>query len=88
MTDGPALVRFVEDVAGGGTAAEGAATRLAAVVGFDAAVDAAAVLANFFMMTRVADGTGTPLDAGSADISEELRADLDLDQLTSKRLLT
>ena len=38
------------------------------------------------MMVRIADGTGTPLDAGSVEVSEELRADLGLDELKSRRV--
>ncbi len=87
VTDGDALVRFVTEVADGGEAADGARSRLEDRIGADATVDAAAVLANFFMMTRVADGTGTPLDAGSVAISEDLRAGLGLDDLASRRLV-
>lgn len=49
-------------------------------------VDAAAEAANFEMMTRLADGTGTPLDEMSVDPSAPLRRDLDLDDLASARL--
>lgn len=55
-------------------------------VGEAGMVDAAAVCANFNMMVRIADGTGTPLDSGTASVSEDLRAELELDTLTSKRL--
>lgn len=85
MTHGKALVRFVEDVTGGAAPGE-ARHPLEAEIGLDATVDAAAVLANFFMMTRVADGTGTPLDEGSVAISTDLRSQLGIDELTSRRL--
>ena len=49
-------------------------------------VDAAAVVANFCMMTRIADSTGTPLDAGTVDVSTEIRSDLGIDSLVSARL--
>ncbi|MGB5760068.1 MAG: alkylhydroperoxidase-related (seleno)protein, partial [Acidimicrobiales bacterium] len=49
-------------------------------------VDAAAVCANFNMMVRIADGTGTPLDAGSVPMSQQLRGELGLDELSSRRL--
>ncbi len=52
----------------------------------DAMIDAMAVYANFTMMTRIADGTGTPLDAGTAAISADMRASLGLNDLTSARL--
>ena len=56
---GSVLVRFVNAVTGG-NAQEAAATRdaLGAAAGPAAVLDAAAVLANFEMMTRVADATG------------------------------
>ena len=56
------------------------------VLGTRATIDAAAVCANFQMMTRIADGTGTPLDAFSVEPSASLRHDLDLDELDSARL--
>jgi hypothetical protein len=59
--------------------------RLQALIGRDAMIDALAVFANFSMMTRIADGTGTPLDEGSTAISATLRTDLGLDDLTSTR---
>lgn len=55
-------------------------------IGVDARTDAIAVYANFSMMTRIADATGTPLDAGSTAISETLRADLGLDDFISSRM--
>ena len=55
-------------------------------VGEAGMVDAAAVCANFNMMVRIADGTGTPLDKGSIDMSDDLRTELDLNELTSRRL--
>ena len=64
----------------------GARQALADTIGPRAAVDAIAVCANFHMMTRIADGTGTPLDTGSAAISGDLRAGLDLDRMVSARI--
>ncbi|MEL7158288.1 MAG: hypothetical protein AAFN30_17050 [Actinomycetota bacterium] len=57
-------------------------------LGPDGFVDAVAVCANFNMMVRIADGTGTPLDAGSVELSDGFRADLGLEDLTSRRLVT
>lgn len=54
-------------------------------LGADTTVDAAAVIANFHMMTRIADSTGTPLDAGTERITGELREALGLDDLATKR---
>lgn len=56
-------------------------------VGEAGLVDAAAVCANFNMMVRIADGTGTPLDEGTVDMSADLRDQLDLDELTSTRFV-
>ncbi|MCP5027383.1 MAG: hypothetical protein GY929_13965 [Actinomycetia bacterium] len=83
------LVAMVDAIAIGDP--DGIAVARAALVdaiGEQAAVDAIAVCSNFHMMTRIADGTGTPLDAGSAAISGELRADLGIDDLVSARLGT
>lgn len=56
---GPLLVAFVEAVTSGDEdAADAARLQLAEATGPEAVVDAAAVLANFEMMTRVADSTG------------------------------
>ncbi len=49
-------------------------------------VDAAAICANFNMMVRIADGTGTPLDTGSEELSGDLREQLELEDLVSRRL--
>lgn len=55
-------------------------------LGYDATVDAVAVIANFHMMTRIADATGTPLDEGSRAMYGELRDALGIDDFESKRL--
>ena len=60
--------------------------RVADLVGRASMIDALAVFANFTMMTRIADGTGTPLDAGSAALSGDLRSGLGLNDLVSARL--
>ena len=48
-------------------------------------VDAVAVSASFHMMNRVADGTGTPLDAFAEAPTEAIRAELGLDGFVSAR---
>ena len=50
--------------------------RLAERLGDAALVDAAAVIGNFERMTRIADGTGIPLDAPVAAMTADLREDL------------
>ncbi|MDX1382671.1 MAG: hypothetical protein R3190_03450 [Thermoanaerobaculia bacterium] len=83
---GEELVAFVDAVHEGAPAELAAAReRLAEALGAGAMVDVAAVCANFHMMTRVADGTGTPLDAGTVDPSASVRAELALDALVSRR---
>ncbi|MFK8024392.1 MAG: hypothetical protein AB8G26_10570 [Ilumatobacter sp.] len=64
-----------------------AAARSALVdaMGEAALVDAVAVSANFHMMTRVADGTGTPLDRRSVASTEALRAQIGVDDFVSRR---
>ncbi len=59
LPHGAALMAFAEAIAGwDDSALAGARARLVAEAGEAFMVDAAAVAANFEMMTRVADGTG------------------------------
>ena len=58
---------------------------LMASAGAEVLVDAVAVSANFHMMTRVADGTGTPLDPGTDEASEGFRHKIGVDDLVSRR---
>lgn len=83
---GPRLVAFVDAVVGGdATAADEARAALAADAGPTAVADAAAVLANFEMMTRLADGTGArQLPGRVASLAEE-RARLGFDEFPSAR---
>ncbi|MDA3033002.1 MAG: hypothetical protein O3B90_11865 [Actinomycetota bacterium] len=46
---------------------------------------AVAVSANFHMMTRIADGTGTPFDATAMERSEEIRAQIGVNDFASRR---
>ena len=55
------------------------------IAGADVLVDAVAVSANFHMMTRIADGTGTPLDAGTVEPSAEIRDLIGVNGFTSRR---
>ena len=52
---------------------------LIAAVGMDGAGQAAATVAAFSGLVRVADGTGIPIDDGLASASTEIRDQLDLD---------
>lgn len=71
---------------------EGEPSALAAVrdevitaMGGDALVDAVAVSANFHMMTRIADGTGTAFDDAYLERSEDIRAQVGVNDFTSHR---
>ena len=85
VADGEVLSGFAAAVHAG-TVDDAGRAAVVEAVGEAGLVDAAAVCANFNMMVRIADGTGTPIDAGSMPVSEELRRELGLDQLTSRRL--
>jgi hypothetical protein len=79
-----ALLAFADAIVG--RDADALATARAAVLrelGGAALVDAAAVAANFERMVRVADATGTPLDAPLVAVTEKLRRDLDLDRFAT-----
>ncbi len=71
---------------------EGDPSALAAVrdevteaMGGDSLVDAVAVSANFHMMTRIADGTGTPIERGGMDQTAEVRTQIGVDDMVSRR---
>ena len=85
VANGQLLVSFAEAVHGGVDVAA-VRSEVMAELGSEGMVDAAAICANFNMMVRIADGTGTPLDAGTVPPSEELRAELGLDDLVSRRV--
>lgn len=87
VAHGALLTRFAEAVHSGDELDQVRSDVIDAV-GADGMVDAAAICANFNMMVRIADGTGTPLDAGSVDMSSDLRGALGLDELASRRLAT
>lgn len=83
---GAELVAFAEAVAGWDDSALAAARRrLADVAGEAFMVDAAAVAANFEMMTRVADGTGARFPAASAAGRAALDAQLGVHGFASRR---
>jgi hypothetical protein len=58
---------------------------VSARLGDAAVVDAIAVSANFHMMTRIADGTGTPLDHGTVQPTESIRATIGVNGYVSRR---
>lgn len=78
LTGGSDLIGFVNaTLSGCGVSA--ARTTVADALGTEAAVDAAAVIGNFEMMNRIADGVGMPVGRGTrtkmAGIIQELRLD-------------
>ena len=83
---GALLARLAEAMWEGDSEATAAAR--AAVIdaaGADVMVDAVAVSANFHMMTRVADGTGTPLDPGTYDMTRSVRDACGLNDFVTRR---
>jgi len=86
LTHGDALLRFAS-ACGGRDEAELAAARAALVAETDEAfmVDAAAVAANFEMMTRLADGTGAAMPAGRLRDSATAIETMGIADLTSRR---
>ncbi|MEM7342055.1 MAG: hypothetical protein AAF467_25670 [Actinomycetota bacterium] len=85
VANGALLTRFAEAVHAGDDLTS-IRSEVIDAVGEAGYVDAAAICANFNMMVRIADGTGTPLDSGTAELSETVRSDLGLDDLTSARV--
>ena len=58
---------------------------LVKVVGVEAMIDAAAVIAGFDGITRIADATGIPLEPPKAEQTSDLRASLHIDEFTSAK---
>ena len=86
LVHGRALLRFAS-ACGGTDDVELAAARAALVAETDVAfmVDAAAVAANFEMMTRLADGTGAAMPAGRLRDSATAIETMGIADLTSRR---
>lgn len=81
---GESLIRFAEAVVGGDSETlDAARTELRAAVGDAGFVDAAAVVANFQRMVRIADGTGIPLDTRLQLMTQNLRSELGLEAFGS-----
>ncbi len=59
--------------------------KVTAAMGSDALVDAVAVSANFHMMTRIADGTGTRYDQAGLDRTAHVRALIGVNDMASRR---
>jgi hypothetical protein len=81
-----ALLAFTDAaVQGEGARLAAARARLLEEMGAEALVDAAAVVGNFERMTRIADSTGIPLDTPVGALTQDIRAELGLDEFGSAR---
>lgn len=77
----PVLIAFADRALGRDAAALAAArANLVARLGRAAMIDAAAVIAGFDGITRIADATGIPLEPPKAEAVADLRATLGLDE--------
>jgi hypothetical protein len=52
-------------------------------IGNEAMIDAAAVIANFQRMVRIADGTGIPLDEPVLMFTQDIRAELGINEFNA-----
>lgn len=84
---GRLLVEFAEAVLGSDDfRLAQARKRLGETLGTEALVDAAAVVANFNAIDRVADATGIPIDAERLELTADLRAELGIDAFAEGRV--
>ena len=86
VANGRLLVDFVNALSIGGDELAEQRAIVTSALGLPAMIDAVGVFANFSMMTRIADGTGTPLDDGTMAMTTDLRTALGIEDLTSRRL--
>ena len=85
--DQAVLEEFVDAVVGNDTArAEDARAAVIDRLGADCLVDASAVIANFEMMTRLADGTGARLPPPRLEAAASIIAELGLAAYPSARM--
>ena len=82
---GDLLIAFAEAVLGDDEARlNDVRQRLRVVIGDAGLVDAAAVIANYSALDRVADATGIPLEAAKEANTVELRAELGIDDFAER----
>ena len=74
------LLAFADSAIDATADSTSARNALSAAIGKDATIDAAAVIAGFDAITRVADGSGIPLEPAKAEASAEWRARLGIDE--------
>ncbi len=84
IPNGGILIEFAEAVIGDDDARLGAARAdVLQTLGSAALVDASGIVATFNAIDRVADATGTPIDADRIETTAGMRADLGIDQYPS-----
>jgi hypothetical protein len=81
-----ALLAFADAAVGAAGSLAEARLALATLVGPEAMIDAAAVVAGFDAITRVADGTGIPLEPPKAQASAGWRASLGIDAFWAAKI--
>ena len=81
------LTRFVDAAANSAENLESVRRELVDATDEAFMIDAAAVVAAFEMMTRVADGTGTAHPAARMEVFEPVREQLGLDDYESAKVL-
>jgi len=80
------LLAFADAVLGAAGGLAAARQAVAARLGDQAMGDAAAVIAGFDAITRVADGSGIPLEPPKAEATAEWRASLGIDDYWRKKV--
>jgi len=86
IVHGQELMTFAEAMIGDGDPALNEARRsLLSALGPAALIDAAAVAGLFNAIDRVADATGTPLEAWKAEATSDVRAAIGIDDFMSRK---
>ena len=81
---GAILIEFAESaIADDAARLSSARENVRKTLGSEKLVDAAAIVATFNAIDRVADATGTPIDEARLEPSAEMRAQLGIDQFPS-----
>jgi len=80
------LIAFADAAIDPAASTEHARTALLAGLGEEATTDAAAVIAGFDAITRVADGSGIPLEPPKAEATADWRARLGIDAYWTQKV--
>lgn len=84
MPHGAELVEFGEAMLGADAPRQARAREtLHRVLGAAGLVDAAAIVASFNAVVKIADGSGIPLEDFKAEATQDLRASLDLERFNN-----